>query len=452
MKPKNIGIIHYQVGHTDGVSLEIEKWQRIFEEIGHHVSLCAGDLGSAKGTLIPEIYHHRQDVTRLAYNTFKELRDFDESGYQAELERQVGVLTEKLRAWIVAEQIELLIAQNVWCVGASPSLAVTLEQVRQEFGIPAIAHHHDFYWERGDDKTLTCDAAKDVASNYLPPTSPDIQHVVINSLAQRQLEERKGVTARVIPNIFDFDAPAWTKDNFNSDFRESIGLEENDLLILQATRIVTRKGIELAIDLVREVQAQRALLEENGLYNRPFSPENRIVLVLAGYARDDATGEYVRKLKEKAAADGVELLFIEEWVANERGEQNGHKIYSLWDIYVFADLVTYPSLWEGWGNQLLEALRAELPVVIFKYPVYQADIAAKDFNVISLGSEISGYDAAGLAQVPAEIMAWAAKESIATLTDAALRQRIVRQNLEIAKKNYSLETLRKILREEIVKF
>jgi Na+-transporting NADH:ubiquinone oxidoreductase subunit NqrC len=48
MKTRNIGITHYQVGHTDGVSLEIEKWQRIFEEMGHHVYLCAGDLGSAK--------------------------------------------------------------------------------------------------------------------------------------------------------------------------------------------------------------------------------------------------------------------------------------------------------------------------------------------------------------------------------------------------------------------
>jgi glycosyltransferase involved in cell wall biosynthesis len=452
MKPKNIGIIHYQVGHTDGVSLEIEKWQRIFEEMGHTVSLCAGDLGTAKGTLIPEIYHHRQDVTQLAHNTFKELRDFDESGYQAELQRQVSVLTKKLRAWIVAEQIELLVAQNVWCVGASPSLAVALEKIRQEFGIPAIAHHHDFYWERGDDKSLTCDAAKDVASNYLPPTSPDIQHVVINSLAQRQLEERKGVTARVVPNIFDFDAPDWKKDDFNSDFRAAIGVEENDLLILQATRIVTRKGIELAIDLVREVQALRSVLEENGLYDgRPFTPENRIVLVLAGYARDDATGAYVRKLKEKAAADGVELLFIEEWIANERGEQNEHKVYSLWDAYVFADLVTYPSLWEGWGNQFLEALRAELPVVIFEYPVYKADIAAKGFDAISLGSEISGYDDTGLAQVPTEIIVKAAKESIASLTNSTIRQKIVRRNLEIAKENYSLHTLRKILSEEIAK-
>jgi hypothetical protein len=43
---KTIGIFHYQVGRTDGVSLEIAKWKRVLEEMGHTVYLCAGDLGT----------------------------------------------------------------------------------------------------------------------------------------------------------------------------------------------------------------------------------------------------------------------------------------------------------------------------------------------------------------------------------------------------------------------
>ena len=72
---KNIGIFHYQVGRTDGVSLEIDKWKRVLEEMGHTVHLCAGDLGAAEGTLIEEMYHHRAAAERLNYNTFRELRD-----------------------------------------------------------------------------------------------------------------------------------------------------------------------------------------------------------------------------------------------------------------------------------------------------------------------------------------------------------------------------------------
>ncbi len=261
---------------------------------------------------------------------------------------------------------------------------------------------------------------------------------------------RKGVRANVVPNIFDFDVPTWEKDDFNSDFRAAIGVDDNDLLILQATRIVSRKGIELAIDLVAALQAQRKKLEEGEFFDqRLFTKNNRIVLVLAGYSRDDVTGAYLRKLKEKAANEGVELLFIEDRIASERGEANGHKVYSLWDAYVFADLVTYPSLWEGWGNQFLEAVRAELPVVIFEYPVYQADIAEKGFDVISLGSVLSGYDAAGLAQAPEVVIKAAAKEALTVLTDVSLRQKMVRKNLEIGKQHYSMNTLRSILDKEM---
>jgi hypothetical protein len=40
---KTSGILHYQVGGTDGVSLEIDKWKQVLEEMGHTVRLCAGD-------------------------------------------------------------------------------------------------------------------------------------------------------------------------------------------------------------------------------------------------------------------------------------------------------------------------------------------------------------------------------------------------------------------------
>jgi glycosyltransferase involved in cell wall biosynthesis len=219
---------------------------------------------------------------------------------------------------------------------------------------------------------------------------------------------------------------------------------------LQATRIVPRKGIELAIDVTREFAALRHRLEENELFDgRPFTPKSRIVLVLAGYARDDDTGAYVRKLNEKAAANGVDLLFIEEWIASERGSTNGHKIYSLWDAYVFADLVTYPSLWEGWGNQFLEAVRAKLPIVLFEYPVYRADIRDKGFEVISLGAEVAGRDSAGLARVPHATIQKAADQALDVLSGPIARQRMVQKNLQLGQRYYSMNTLRNILEDEI---
>ncbi|MCD6495209.1 glycosyltransferase, partial [Candidatus Bipolaricaulota bacterium] len=116
-----------------------------------------------------------------------------------------------------------------------------------------------------------------------------------------------------------------------------------------------------------------------------------------------------------------------------------------WDCYVFSDLVTYPSLYEGWGNQFLEALRARVPIVVFEYPVYRADIKEKGFSVISLGSEVEGKHDLGLVQVSNYRIEHAARESLQALTDSALREAMVKKNFALGKRLYSLESLERYL-------
>jgi glycosyltransferase involved in cell wall biosynthesis len=445
---KNIGIFHYQVGGTDGVSLEIEKWKSILENMGHTVHLIGGDLGTAKGILIKEMYHHLPESKRLNRNTFQSLSDFDPEGYQAELDRMTTELVEKFRMVIQDNQIDLILAENVWCVAANPAVAPALEIVRQELNLPAVAHNHDFYWERREGFSLTCSGAAELADKYLPPHDRNIKHTVINSLAQQALLDRKGISSTIIPNVFDFESPAWTSDDYNQDLRAEVGLGENDLVLLQATRIVARKGIELAIDFVRTLQKpnRRKFLEENGLYDgRSFSPDSRIVLVLAGYARDDATGTYKDKLIQKAKRAGVDLVFIEDRVDADRDQQDGKKIYSLWDTYPAADLVTYPSLWEGWGNQFLEAVKAKLPLLIFEYPVYKSDIEKNGFKTISLGDTIRDYDDNQLARVEESILETAADQAIELLTNQELRAEHVDHNYQVAQNHYSLDSLARYL-------
>jgi len=446
MNMKTIGIFHYQVGRTDGVSLEIDKWKRVLEEMGHTVHLCAGDLGAVEGALIEEMYHHRPDAKRLNYNTFGELRDYpDDAAYRAELLGLADVIEGKMRDFVAEKGIDFLIPQNVWSVAASPPVAIALARVMHDLQLPALAHNHDFYWERTGGVALTCATAIELADKYLPPRDPLARHVVINSLAQRALAERKGIESTVVPNVFDFDAPPWQPDDYNRDFRARIGLGENDVFILQATRIVRRKGIELAVDFVKALDSpeRRARLKERGLYDgRSFDDDSRIVLVLAGYARDDATGGYVSRLEQKIKRAGIDALFIEDVVGGRRQTRDGQKIYSLWDTYVFADFVTYPSLWEGWGNQFLEALRARLPLMLFEYPVYLADIKDKGFRVVSLGSEIQGRDEPGLVQVAPQVVEAAADQAVELLTDARLRQETVEHNFQVGRRHYSLESLR----------
>jgi len=441
----NIGMIHFKVGGTDGVSLEMDKWKLVLEEMGHSVYYCAGDLGTVEGTLIEEMFHHREDAHRLNLNTFGQLAGYpDEAAYRAELYGRAEVIALQLRAWVEDKKIDFLIPENVWTVAAHPSVAIAVTRVMRDLQIPALAHNHDFYWERRDGVALTCGTAIEYAQKYLPPRDPLARHVTINSLGQQQLKERTGIEASVVPNIFDFDEAPWEVDAYNCDFRARIGLRENDVMILQATRVVSRKGIELAADFVRALDSakRRAELKAHGLYDgRSFDDDSRIVLVLAGYTQDDVT-DYTAHLKQKIAASGIDALYIEDVVGGRRQTRNGDKIYSLWDTYVFADFVTYPSLWEGWGNQLLEALRAKLPIMLFEYPVYEADIKDRGFRVVSLGSEVVGFDDLGLAQVAPSVIERAADEAVALLTDNDLRQDVVDSNYRLGRQHYSLESLR----------
>ena len=464
---KTIGIFHYQVGRTDGVSLEIDKWKRVLEEMGHTAHLCAGDLGTVEGTLIEEMYHHRPDAERLYCNTFGELRDYpDDAVYRAELLGLANVIERKVRNFVEEKGIDFLIPQNVWSVAASPPVAIALTRVMRDLRLPALAHNHDFYWERTGGVALTCATAVELADKYLPPRDQLARHVVINSLAQRELAERKGIESTVVPNVFDFDAPpwpcgishiptqtlqrrpipqGWQPDDYNRDFRARIGLGENDVFILQATRIVQRKGIELAVDFVKALDSpeRRARLKARGLYDgRSFDDDSRIVLVLAGYARDDVTGGYLDRLQQKVERAGIDALFIEDVVGGRRQTRDGQKVYSLWDTYVFADFVTYPSLAEGWGNQFLEALRARLPLMLFEYPVYQADIKDKGFRVVSLGSEVRRRDGLGLVQVAPQIIEATADQAVELLTNARLRQETVEHNFQLGRQHYSLQALR----------
>lgn len=446
---KNIAMLHYQVGGTDGVSLEMAKWKQVLESLGHQVVLIAGDLGTADGILVEELYHHRPEIERLSRNTFVELRDYDNvSKYERELETQTKIIYNRLKEIFIDKEIDLLIPNNIWANTCSPPASIAMGRVVRELALPTIAHHHDFYWERIDGVALTCAPAVEFADKYMPPRDPRIQHVVINSLGQRELLARKGIRSTVISNVFDFGGPGWEPDDYNADFRQRIGLKEDDIMVLQATRIVPKKGIELAVEFVKALNQpkRRERMELAGLYDgRRFNRDSRIVLVLPGITRDEATGRYLNNLKIKIEREGVEALFIEEFIDGYRLQSGGTKRYSLWDTYVYADFVTYPSLWEGWGNQFLEALRARLPVMLFEYPVYRADIKGKGFNVLSLGSEICGKDNLDLVRIDPQLIEYAADRAVELLTDNSLRDDTTGYNFELASQNYSLDALGSLL-------
>jgi hypothetical protein len=167
------------------------------------------------------------------------------------------------------------------------------------------------------------------------------------------------------------------------------------------------------------------------------------VLVCSGYVEGiGLTDTYTHALEQRAHRRGVELIWAGERVKHSRGRtDDGQKIYSLWDSYVQADMVTYPSIWEGWGNQFIEAVFAHLPVVLFEYPVWRSDLAQIGFDVASLGDQIVAYDEHGLVEVADEQLDRAVEHTLKFLKDGDRRRQATELNYDLAQRFFSYDAL-----------
>lgn len=363
----NIGFVSTRLAGTDGVSLETAKLAAVLQRMGHFVYYCAGELdGDVPGLLEPGF--HFRDTTALAFGE----RAFGKGGLDDQLLMEIGEraheLQRPLHQFIRQFNIRFLIVQNAFAIPMQLPLAQAITQVLQETALPALAHNHDFYWERERYQTH---CLGDFLDTYFPPDLPNLQHAVINSAAQRDLKNRRGLDSFLLPNVFDFETPAPGIDAYNTDFRQAIGLTDEDWLILQPTRVVPRKGIELAIELLSKLNDPRAKL------------------VITHQAGDEGLG-YLQQLQTQAAQKDVDLRYVADLVDDQRGRtRDGRKIYALWDTYPHADLISYPSLYEGFGNALIETIYFRQPAFVNRYHVYADDIAPLGFQFVELDGSVT---------------------------------------------------------------
>jgi len=431
-----IALAHFRVDETDGVSLEMEKWKIALEKSGHEIVYISGSKVENQ-IYIPELYYKHPLNIRIFKNAYQGLRDFEteDDFNNTIMEYAVDIETELLKK-LRSHNVDLLIVNNIWSLGWNLSAGIAFSRAAAKLNIPAIGHHHDFYWEREKYSKPSCDFVKGILQEYFPPDNL-VHQVVINDIARRNLLERKGLEAMVIPNVFDFCQEVWLKDEYNKDLKQGLGLAENDIVLLQATRVTERKAIELAVEMTASLNKRRQELS-GVLYNgQRFTNDSRIVLVLAGLPEADRN--YINFLQELADDCGVELLWVNDLIKAERVVEN-NKYYSLWDIYTIADIITYPSILEGWGNQFLEAIFSRTPVALFEYPVFADEIKEKGFLYASFGSEYEMRDN-GYVRVPDENISRVTDKVMRYLKDKEYRNDVVETNFRLGKEFYSYQVL-----------
>ncbi len=412
-----IGFISTRLNGTDGVSLEVEKWATVLTRMGHEVFFCAGELGgySAGGTLIPQLHFNHQSILALNRRAFDDGVEADPEKLVDEIYEMADEIRAPLRHFIRSNRLDLIIVQNALTIPMNLPLGIALTGLIAELGISTIAHHHDFYWER---ERYQLARIFDLLDTAFPAKLPTIQHVTINTIAQRRLKARRGIDSIVIPNVLDFANPPRGIDEYNADLRDTLDIKPGEFFFLQPTRVIRRKGIELALELLHRLD-----LPDPCLY-------------ITHSATDEGVN-YWNWLRREARAMRVRLELIDYLVGAYRGRENGHKIYAVWDVYPHADLITYPSKYEGFGNALLEAVYFKRPVVVNRYPVYNADIGPLGFEFVELDGFVD--DAA-------------VKKVQELLSNPDYVREITEHNYEIAREYFSFEVLEHKLRDLLATF
>lgn len=413
MEKKRVGFVSTRFAGTDGVSLETKKWAEVLRRDGHECFYMAGELDTP-----PERSRYVKDCHFLNKRIWDiHLGCFDRETRSPAITKAVEAVKHELKAelhaFVKQFDLDLLIPENANAIPFNIPLGVAIAEFVMEENIPVIAHHHDFFWER---QRFLRNACWDYLSMGFPPDLTNMRHVVLNSSQRHQISLRRGVAATIIPNVMDFHTDPVTPNGYTDGLREQLGIASNEKFILQPTRIVQRKGIEHAIELLHRLDMPAALV--------------------ISHAAGDEGHEYYNRVREYSELLGVKTIYCSDDVGEERGElADGRKIFTLADLYQQADLVTYPSVFEGFGNAFLEALYYRKPIVTNDYSVFSTDIKPKGFQTI----EIGGY-----------VTEDAVLHTRDVLHDPELARQMADHNHQLAKRFFSYDVLRQNLRTLMV--
>ena len=363
-----IGIAATRLAGVDGVTFETAKWEAVLDGMGHELRLCAGEVDALRyqARLVPPMHFAWPPAERVTAAAFDPESDPD--AVLAEINRLADLVLPVLHDWAGRNELDAIIVENAWAIPMQLPLGLALRRMVEERRLPTIGHHHDYWWER--ERFATC-VVPSVLEEAFPPDIPWVRHVSINSIAAAELKRRRGLDSVVVPNVFDFSPERPRKHPaVRRRLRRELGMGERGLLVVQPTRVVPRKGIELAIELV----------------GRLGDPD--AVLLITSPAGDEGL-DYLVELERRANDLGVRLAYAADRFAPDHEGKPIRPAHSLHDAYLAADLITYPSLYEGFGNALIEAIFYGVPVLVNRYPVYDADIRPLGLRFIEIDGAIT---------------------------------------------------------------
>ncbi len=412
---KNLAVIATWLRCIDGVSMEADKWVKVYKRLGYNVFLIAGKMRTKPKLprcIIPKLDFMHPKIRLIKRMAFEaRLSKEEKEVFMQLVEANVAEIKPKLKKFIKERRIEIIHVENLFSIPYNLPAAIALKGVIDELNLKCIVRHHDFYWER--DYFMRRYNIPEIIGKYFPPKNIEGVHITINQNAYAALFQTKGIKSTVIGDFFDFDSLD-KLGKFNKGFREDFGIKKNQLLYLQPTRIIRRKRIERSIRLINKMNQ---LLGREGVLiitGPPLYPNER----------------YFKELFKLSSELNVRVILADARISIKRGTKKGKRIYTIGDAYLNCDVVTFPSDIEGFGLPVLEACGYKKPLFVNNYPVLH-EITKKGFDFILVSREFSKK---------------AIKKMQTVLTDAKARKGMVEKNFELLKRHYSLDELEKQLK------
>lgn len=456
-----IGIIHSLIGKNDGVSIVIDQ---TVEAMSQHLGINIGNFFFLAAHSSPrfnaqtnDVFWHKSEVHKTILRNFN---NPDTEGLDKMIHENALYAKKVIQEWVDENDIDLIIAHNTshpYNFITAVGLGYYIEELRAEGIIwpKLMVWWHDSYFER------------DIFSNPNPVIQKYIKYLpgvnYVNSIAfinnqqiglgkklfneynSSKLDKFFELRTTVVPNTAEIPWE-WEKlnpdaetlicppqDNYNNDFLKDIGLLDqiekrgftldDTKILLQHTRVVPRKKIELAIDLAFELEKK---YKANG-------KQKCIALIISGHSGDEQN-QYLQNLHlhynslcESNPESNVVLIFGENNIMSHRDIIVDKKFYNFAEIpsivAAYGGIGTYFSDVEGFGNNLLEMISFAVPAVINKYEIYKDEIEQFGFDLPAIETG----DPIGKALVD---------DAYKLLTDIKHRNKVVYNNLKVLKENF----------------
>ncbi|MFC1740912.1 glycosyltransferase [Nanoarchaeota archaeon] len=409
MNKKNLAVIASRLKCVDAISIEAEKWIDKYIKLGYNVHLITGKFGEPTDTpnlALPEIDYKHPEVRGVKRIMFSS--KLDKQGRKAVeilLNNLVKRIKGPLKNYLVQNKIQILNIEDALISPKNFPLSIALTEIVKELNMPTISRYHYVPW---DAPYFSKFNNFPKLTSKMPPDLKNIVHITSTASAKQKLAEHRKIQSKIIPNTIDMDK-LHTHDDYNKDFRRSLGIRDDQLIFLQPTRVKRNKFVERSIKLVAEI-------------NDIMKKDN--VLILTGapvYSR----GNYFEEVVKKMNKQNVQIIFANDRIFIGRHQNPEQKFYSIHDAYLHADMVLYPNASDAFGNPVIEAAAYRKPLVVDSFPNLK-EFRDKGFRFITMNQKV---DAELVSDAYEVIMD---KEKTKEMTD---------NNFELFSKHYSSDVL-----------